>query len=489
MYQINSRRANWFLLGLLVLSGFTHIWNAAEFPAIFFDEGIYMRRAMHVLAGLGPQESFFYDHPYFGQIFLASVLGLIGFPGSLHVSSSPNSISMLYLVPRVVMGMLAIADTFLIYKIAENRYGAKVALISSMLFAVMPITWLVREILLDSILLPFLLLSILLALKSKNSDRKSLMILLSGICMGLAIFTKIPAFAMIPLITYIIYFNEKRPKLVALWLVPVFLIPFLWPLQSIESGQFGLWTKDVLEQAEKHSYGLPYISYLFLQMDPVLFILGIAGIVFCIYRKDYFILMWFVPFTIFLLAMGYNQYFYWIPVLPVFCISASILIVKVLGQVKRKNIHKNFPVAVILGIGVFGLASTLLLITTNMASSEFQATSFVLQHVNDNDNKTTILASPVYSWIFSYVFHKQNVLADYSLALFEPITTEKVVLVADQHYVMVDMSRGTQLEQLYNDTKTVATFVGNTQGYDISLYPYTSLKVNYEENPILIKEK
>ena len=487
MYQINSRRANWFLLGLLVLSGFTHIWNAAEFPAIFFDEGVYMRRAMHVLAGLGPQESFFYDHPFFGQIFLASVLGLIGFPGSLHVSSSPHSISMLYLAPRVIMGMLAIADTFLIYKIAENRYGIKVALISSTLFSVMPITWIVREILLDSILLPFLLLSILLALKSKNSNSKSLMILLSGVCLGLSIFTKIPVFAMIPLIAGIVHFNEKRPKLVGLWLVPVILIPFLWPLQSIESGQFDLWTRDVLGQAEKHSYGLPYISYLFFQMDPVLFILGITGIAFCIYRKDYFILMWFVPFTIFLLVMGYNQYFYWIPVLPVFCISASVLIVKVLGQVKRKNMHKNFLVVLVLGIGVFGLTSTLLLITTNMTSGEFQATSFVLQHVNDN--KTTILASPVYSWIFSYVFHKQNVFADYSLALFEPITTEKVVLIADQHYVMVDMSRGKQLEQLYNDTKTVSTFVGNTQGYNISLYPYTSLKVNYEEDSIMIKEK
>ncbi|MGI0102957.1 MAG: ArnT family glycosyltransferase [Nitrosotalea sp.] len=488
--QISSIRSRYLILALLVLSGFTHIWNAAEFPAIFFDEGIYMRRAMHVLAGLGPQESFFYDHPFFGQIFLASALGLIGFPGSLHVSASPNSISTLYLAPRVIMGILAIVDTFLIFKIAETRYGIKVALISSMLFAVMPITWLVREILLDSILLPFLLLSILLALNSKNSNHKNLLVLLSGVCLGLAIFTKTPVFAMMPLIAGIVYFgNKKRPKLVGLWLVPVVLIPLLWPLQSIGAGQFDLWIKDVLGQADRHSYGLPYISYLFLQMDPVLFILGIAGIAFCIYKKDYFILMWSIPFIIFLLAIGYNQYFYWIPVLPVFCISASVMLVKVLGRVKREHLGKNFPVVVVLGIGVFGLAGTMLIINTNMSSSEFEAASFVLQHVKDSDNKTTILASPVYSWIFSNVFHKQNVFADYSLALFEPITTEKVVLVADQHYVMVDMSRGKQLQQLYNDSKTVATFVGNTQGYDISLYPYTSLKVNYEENPIVIKEK
>ncbi|MGI0046836.1 MAG: ArnT family glycosyltransferase [Nitrosotalea sp.] len=486
VYQIHSVRSNYLLLGLLVLSGFTHIWNAAEFPAIFFDEGVYMRRAVHVLAGLGPQESFFHDHPFFGQIFLASTLGLIGFPSSFHPSTNPDSISTLYLAPRVVMGMLAIVDTFLIYKIAENFYGRKVALRSSMFFSVMPITWLVREILLDSILLPFLLLSILLATSSKNSDHKNFMILFSGICLGLAIFTKIPAAAMLPLVAGMIYFyNGKRLKLVGLWLIPVIALPLLWPLQSVEAGQFDLWVKDVLGQTERHSYGLPYISYLFLKMDPVLFILGIAGIVFCVHRRDFFILAWFVPFIIFLLAIGYNQYFYWIPVLPVFCISASLFITKVFQRTKKENLHKNLQIVVVLGIGVFGLASTMLIINTDMTSSQFQAASFVLQHVQDND--TTILASPNYSWIFSNVFHKQNVFIDYTAALYQPITTPKVILVADQHYVLVEMGRGKQLEQLYNDSKTIATFVGKE--YDLSLYPYTNLGVNYEENHIEIREK
>ena len=39
-----------------------------------------MRRAMQVLKGMGPQESvrtypYPYDHPYFGQLFLAAALG------------------------------------------------------------------------------------------------------------------------------------------------------------------------------------------------------------------------------------------------------------------------------------------------------------------------------------------------------------------------------------------------------------------------------
>ena len=60
---------------------------------------------------------------------------------------------MLYAVPRVIMGILAVIDTFLIYKISEIRYNRSVALIASILFAVMPLTWLTRRRYLDSIML------------------------------------------------------------------------------------------------------------------------------------------------------------------------------------------------------------------------------------------------------------------------------------------------------------------------------------------------
>ena len=62
------------------------------------------------------------------------------------------------------MGILAVVDTFLVYKISERRYNRNVAFIASVLFAVMPLSWLLRRILLDSILLPFLLSSILIAI-------------------------------------------------------------------------------------------------------------------------------------------------------------------------------------------------------------------------------------------------------------------------------------------------------------------------------------
>ena len=79
-----AERWHLLLIATLALSAFTHLWNPTGFPDVFYDEGIYMRRAMHVLEGLGPQERTFYDHPYFGQLFLASVFWLSGYPDSVN---------------------------------------------------------------------------------------------------------------------------------------------------------------------------------------------------------------------------------------------------------------------------------------------------------------------------------------------------------------------------------------------------------------------
>jgi hypothetical protein len=173
------------------------------------DEAHYMRRTMLVLHGLGPQEPvsgaypYPFDHPYFGQLFLAGALKLIDYPHSLNPSlgsaNLEDSIQSLYLVPRVVMGLLAVLDTFLIYKISQLRYNRNTALFASVLFAVMPLTWMFRRIYLDTILTPFLLSSALFALycsttRFNNDTKKTLLLFsLSGAFLGMAIFTKIPA--------------------------------------------------------------------------------------------------------------------------------------------------------------------------------------------------------------------------------------------------------------------------------------------------------
>src|ERR687895_1760320 len=170
-------RPTLFLALPLILSAYTHLWNPVGFPAIWVVEGQYMQRAMQVLEGEGLHEprnifAHFYDHPFFGQLFLAGMLAAVDYPHihSSDVSVSVRSIETLYLAPRLLMGVLAVIDTFLVYRIAECRYNKTVAFIAAVLFSVMPITWILRKILLEPILLPFLLLSTLFALYSKDNN-------------------------------------------------------------------------------------------------------------------------------------------------------------------------------------------------------------------------------------------------------------------------------------------------------------------------------
>ncbi len=119
----------------------------------------------------------------------------------------------------------------------------------------MPLTWIFRRIWLEPIQLPFLLLSILLAIHLKdsiNNNKKSvILIVLSGISFGTAIFTKIPVFTMIPVVGSLIYDNNKNKnwKYLGLWFIPVILIPFIWPAYSLAAGQYDQWLDGVFWQA------------------------------------------------------------------------------------------------------------------------------------------------------------------------------------------------------------------------------------------------
>ena len=383
-----------------------------------------MRRAMHVLSGQGPQEDLsFYDHPYFGQLFLAGVLGSIGYPHSMNPSyisgNLQHSIEILYLVPKVLMGILAVADTFLVYKISEYRYNRTIALISSILFAIMPSTWLIRWILLDSIQLTLLLSSIFFAVyrrdsRNNNANKNILNIpptLLSGVFLGLAIFTKIPAFTMIPAAGLLVYTKNYKmgsKTLLGLWLTPVILIPLVWPAYSISVGGFNFWIDGVLWQVHRESQPLLDSLASFFKNDPILLTLGIAGLSFAVIKKDFLLLLWSIPFMIFLYLIGFVSSYHLIPLLPVFCVAGAILIEDISNKIRiKKKVQKMLlPFILVSAIGIIGLINTTTLITTNVNSSYFKAAAFVdqyLQNINRNSNKTTVIADPFFLWIPQYL--------------------------------------------------------------------------------------
>ena len=454
-----------------------------------------MRRTMHVLEGLGPQESYFYDHPFFGQVFLAATLGIIGYPNSMNPDSGNiHSIEMLYIVPRIIIGILAIIDTLIIYKISERYYNWRVALFASLLFAVMPMTWLTRRILLDSILLPFLLSSIFFSIYLRYSKRKFLPILISGISLGLAIFTKTPIVAILPLVAVLIFKNSnKNLKMIGLWFVPVILIPLIWPAHAAYFGQFDLWLKDIIWQTQRHdSGGFGSIVTSFFSIDPVLLTLSSAGIVFAAIQKNYLLLLWIIPFVIFISVIGFSQYFYWIPILPACCIAIAVFIIRMLENIANPKFRRIVLFAVTSGILIFGLINNIMLITTNI-SSQFQAAAFTLKYLQENndnniknDSDVTLISSPVYSWIFNYVFNKQHVFSDYRDLLYLPVQTKKIILIADPHFKS-NIGSGGELRDKYENTRIIKTFKGDVFNFDLRKYPYTSMVKNYEGSIIEVR--
>jgi hypothetical protein len=484
----------------LALSAYTHLWNPVGFPNLFYDEGVYIRRAMHVMEGLGPQEAYYYDHPFFGQIFLGGMLTIIGYPESLNPSPDMQSIDSLYQVPRILMGILAVIDTFLIYKISERMYNRNIALFASILFAVMPVAWFTRMILLDSILLPFLLFSIFLAVyatkskSEKNNNNNNILIVLSGVFLGIAIFTKIPAFTMIPLVAFLIYRNNNRSlKALGIWFVPVILIPLIWPAQSILAGAFTSWTNDVLWQINRENAGLPWIVFLLAITDPFIFAAGFGGLAYSFVRRDYFILLWILPFMAFLGVLGYTNFFYWIPILPALCIGAAKLLFDIIEK-SKKITQKTLTVAILSSIVVFGLTSTTLLIVTDVTSAQIESAAYVARYLDQTEDgaagNPTVVSNPIYSWIFKYVFDKEHVFSDYRDMLYSPVDTAKsrVLLIADPRFTLDIGNEDNQLlHELYSNTSTIATFKGKVTNFDLGLYPYTSMIENYEGSEVAIR--
>ena len=478
----------------LILAGFTHLWNPIGFPVPNEDESIYLGRAVNFLNTLDVRDnSIGYDHPYFGQIFLAAFLGITGYQDFF---SSPGHLNyeMIFLIPRIFMGILAIADTFLIFKIAELLYNRKVGFVAAILFAVTPTTWLTRWILLDSLQLPLILLSILFAVfsfrgtreGSKNNSKNILLVLLSGTFLGLSIFTKIPAIVIVPLVGYLIFTNSKwNFKILGLWFIPVILIPLLWPAYSISVGEFNSWLNGIIKQAHRAPNPLYFSITEFLMRDPLLLIVGTIGIILAVVKKDLFILLAVIPFLIFMYFVNYVVLHHLMWVVVILCISASRLFVDILTFVKR---YKPLLLLSLGGISlffVFAFTSTIELVTRNETSQFFGAAAFVDQYLEaklitnnnnspDSNKNIKVLGNTFFIWIQQYVFHNDNYVSFFQIPKKLEFENQNVISIIDSRFkreLQRDDYTGITLRKMFStfDTKSIATFNPTLYGDKIDI--------------------
>ena len=369
---------------ILLVSTLFHLYNVTGFPTIHIDEGTYMYRAMHFLTiGNIEWNHSFYDHPYFGPIMLGSIFKIINFPHSVPSDIlSQGLMDTPYTIPRIMIGLFAVIDTFLIYAISKKVYGRNVGIISSILFSVLPFTWALRRIYLESLLLPLLLGSVLLALYSNSQRIKTtwLLIFFSGVLLGLSIFTKAPLFTMIPLLIFLIYKQTSKIACLILFMIPVIAIPTIWPLDALNKGELDQWLLGVSSQIAREDASFPDAVYDIFKIDPDVFLISIIGILFAIVRRDYFIIFAIIPFLAFFsIFISYMNWFYMIPIFGFACISFSVVISNTLAHFPK---YRIVIISITCLIILFGILSTLLLISTDVESFQNQTVLYI----------TTILA-------------------------------------------------------------------------------------------------
>jgi hypothetical protein len=498
------------LLSIILVSCFFHLWNLDGFPSIYRDEDHYLRKAMHIMEGEGLQEdsddlisyqSHKYDHPYFGQLFLGGVLKLIGYPDILSPKAGDvHSIEMLYLVPRVIMGLLAVVDTFLIYKIGQVRYNKNIGLLSAAIFAVVPITWVLRRIWLEPIQLPFILLSILFAIYlNKKSTKASITkylfqeklitTIFSGVFLGIAIFTKIPAFLFIPLIAFLIFsLNKQNLKYLGLWFIPVIVIPLIWPANALYLGELDEWFNALTWQSERTNNGIFVAFQKLFMIDPLFLVISIFSVAIGAIRKDLFILLGVLPFIIFCCVIGYVSYWHLIPIIPFLSISVSLMIFDLAKRFLQTRNHTIFLLIFIFSIIIPSCIFSTNLITSNTTEFHLNVISAISKEVknfnlnndnttfgnidknqnSDNDkNKLTVLGTNYWLWIPKYILdsgkniYKNNFIAN-------DVKTDNILLVAGDNFIKT-MTRGNntkdnvmQLKEIYSESDLISKFEQNT---------------------------
>lgn len=187
---IDITRVDRLLLALIVVgAGTLSTTNLLGAPGFQDDEGTYTAQAAAVQNGDLAPYTYWYDHPPFGWIQLA-ILGwipkLLGLGGDTEIGTM-----------RFVIALYFVADAVLIYLIARRISAAPpFALLASTLFSLSPLSLGVgRQVYLDTVAMPWLLLAFFLALSPRLAMWHHAA---AGTAFAMAVLSKIPSAVMGP---------------------------------------------------------------------------------------------------------------------------------------------------------------------------------------------------------------------------------------------------------------------------------------------------
>jgi uncharacterized membrane protein len=263
---------------------------------------------------------------------------------------------------RLVAVFFSLLSLYVVFEFAYRMYGAKTALLSSILLGIMPgYFWLSRMAMIETMLVFFFTVSMFCFFLWLRG-RQDKFLILSGLALGLGVLTKyqvvIAGIVMIPSIVVLGRgYLKKLFSRFTLLIVTVAAVIIPWIFVAYQIYASGMWSQWLyalqIGNPEKSLYSMRFgtfatpVFYLiemtwpYSNVHPIslfLYALGLAGLALFAWRRkpeDKYLLVWFGVVYVFFTVIANKQWRYVLPIFPVLAMSGSSLIVSALGKAKK----------------------------------------------------------------------------------------------------------------------------------------------------------
>jgi 4-amino-4-deoxy-L-arabinose transferase-like glycosyltransferase len=389
------------VLGLLITLG-AHAFNMFNFPRYDLDEGTYMENAWAILHGMLSPYAYGYGHPPLAWIQIAAWVQLVG--GFFSFGDAVNT-------GRVLMLFYALGSALLVYLIVRRLGSSRTAgLLAMMLFALSPLAIIYqRQVLLDNVGTFWFLLSLYLMVVGES---RLLFLVLSGLCMGVAILSKEIFVLFIPVMIYASWlhttkFQRKFAMVAFTYAMMAFASTFV--LMAVLKGElfpYGWFPWDThphlslldtyLQQVQRGNNQGSFSQQwqIWTHLDFPLMICSIVAVAFNLImgwwnRKQLLLALMAISFWVLLIRGGVVFTFYIIPMIPLAAINAAFAVNTVLGWLGKLARFDLLRAGLLLCVAVailpYDLIHAQVAFTQNPTLAQQEAITWVREHVPRND--------------------------------------------------------------------------------------------------------
>ncbi|MEO9277496.1 MAG: glycosyltransferase family 39 protein [Nitrososphaera sp.] len=414
LQQLTALRTKAYLIVIFLVIIVNSSINLTAFPEYFWDEGVYVGRAVSFLKTFQVyQNPHYIDHPPFGWIVPSLFFSAIGFPDSItHSTSSIESqILLLILIPRLIDVVYLVLISFLVYKISSKLYNKESSIFSLATLALIPALWPFREFLLDPLMILFVLSSVFFIVSKEKKD-KSHYLVISGALFGFAVLTKFTAVFFLPAIAFFFIWNktsvidqsksqQNNIVFTIWWITPVIILCAVWLYVLNLQHNLNYLISTQLWQIERTS-NLPYgtIFQILFTVCPVGFVFGVAGIVKSLKNKNWMPSLLSLPYLGFLLRGGFVGFVHTIPILPIFCIHSGKILADISKKISVRTTADSKKVANLMLVSflVSSIVITLWITSFDATISQVQAMQYL---INKLPKDSFLVTNAGYSWIIT----------------------------------------------------------------------------------------